>query len=101
MEPLAAELGAHEQVRWFNTLQDITETVAAEERIKRLNRIHAVLSGINAAIVRIRGREELFRESCRIAVEAGRFLLGRCRAVHRDPSRAWRLCDPGDARDFF
>ncbi len=101
MEPLAAELGAHEQVRWFNTLQDITETVAAEERIKRLNRIHAVLSGINAAIVRIRGREELFRESCRIAVEAGRFVMAWIGVVDRDASVVRPVASAGDVGDFF
>jgi diguanylate cyclase (GGDEF)-like protein len=44
-----------------------------EERINKLTRIYAVLSGINSAIVRIRDRGELFKEACRIATEAGRF----------------------------
>src|SRR5207237_250710 len=52
---------------------DITERVLQEEKIRRLSRIHAVLSGINAAIVRVHTREELFREACRIAVESGGF----------------------------
>jgi diguanylate cyclase (GGDEF)-like protein len=45
-----------------------------EERtsdIRRLNRVYAVLSGINNLIVRVRDRDELFREACRIAVEDG------------------------------
>jgi diguanylate cyclase (GGDEF)-like protein/PAS domain S-box-containing protein len=54
---------------------DITLRKAAEERIVRLNRIYAVLSGINTLIVQVRDREELFRESCRIAVEHGAFKL--------------------------
>ncbi len=58
MEPLAAEPDPLRRVRWFNTLQNITEEVHAKERIKRLNRVHAVLSGINAAIIRIRERQE-------------------------------------------
>ena len=53
------------------TARDVTERRAQQEKIERLSRVHAVLSGINAAIVRIRDREELFRESCRIAHEAG------------------------------
>ncbi len=53
--------------------RDITERKAQQEKIERLSRVHAVLSGINAAIVRIRDREELFRECCRIAHEAGGF----------------------------
>jgi diguanylate cyclase (GGDEF)-like protein/PAS domain S-box-containing protein len=45
----------------------------SEIRIKYLNRVHAVLSGINTLIVRVRDRDELFREACRIAVEDGGF----------------------------
>jgi PAS domain S-box-containing protein/diguanylate cyclase (GGDEF)-like protein len=55
--------------------RDITERKAQREKIERLSRVHAVLSGINSAIVRIRDRETLFRESCRIAHEAGGFDL--------------------------
>jgi len=53
--------------------RDITERKAQQEKIERLSRVQAMLSGINAAIVRIRDRGELFRESCRIAHEAGGF----------------------------
>jgi PAS domain S-box-containing protein/diguanylate cyclase (GGDEF)-like protein len=53
--------------------RDITERKEQQERIERLSRVHAMLSGINAAIVRIRNRDELFREACRIAHEAGGF----------------------------
>ena len=58
------------------TLRDITARKEQERKIARLNRIHAVLSGINSAIVRIRNRNELFKEACRIIVEQGRFTLG-------------------------
>ncbi|MBA4142975.1 MAG: EAL domain-containing protein [Nitrosospira sp.] len=44
-----------------------------EARIIRLNRIHSVLSGINTTIVRVRGIQELFDDSCRIAVNHGKF----------------------------
>jgi diguanylate cyclase (GGDEF)-like protein/PAS domain S-box-containing protein len=61
-------------VRGFAVVtRDITERKANEDKIARLSRIHAVLSGINAAIVRILDRKELFREACRIAVEDGNF----------------------------
>ena len=50
---------------------DVTERTLQEERIARLSRIHAVLSGINALIVRARSRDELLQGACRIAVEAG------------------------------
>ncbi|TMH91819.1 MAG: PAS domain S-box protein, partial [Betaproteobacteria bacterium] len=51
--------------------EDITERKQAEDKIRRLNRVYAVLSGINALIVRVRDRNELFQGACRIAVEDG------------------------------
>jgi diguanylate cyclase (GGDEF)-like protein len=44
-----------------------------EARIVRLNRIYSVLSGINTTIVRVREIQELFDDSCRIAVDQGQF----------------------------
>ena len=49
------------------------EHIGKEEKIARLSRIQAVMSGINSVIVRVRDRQELFNEACRIAVEHGNF----------------------------
>jgi len=85
IEPIHDGADADGKMRWFNTLQDVTEQKEAEKRIGRLNRVYAVLSGINALIVRVRDRDELFREACRIAVQSGQFPL------------AWvAVADPGD-----
>jgi diguanylate cyclase (GGDEF)-like protein len=54
-------------------VRDITQRVQQEDKIARLSRIHSVLSGINSTIVRVRDRQELFNEACRIAVEHGNF----------------------------
>ncbi|MBI4203484.1 MAG: EAL domain-containing protein [Betaproteobacteria bacterium] len=54
---------------------DVTDRKRQEEKILRLSRIERVLSGVNSAIVRIRDRDELLREACRIAVEDGGFAL--------------------------
>ncbi|MDE2088984.1 MAG: EAL domain-containing protein [Gammaproteobacteria bacterium] len=53
----------------------VVEAEQRENRITRLNRIYAVLSGINAAIIRIQDGDELLKEICRVAVENGRFRL--------------------------
>ncbi|MDR3417448.1 MAG: EAL domain-containing protein [Nevskia sp.] len=45
----------------------------AEAAARRLNRVYAVLSGINTLIVRARNQQELFDGACRIAVEQGLF----------------------------
>jgi diguanylate cyclase (GGDEF)-like protein/PAS domain S-box-containing protein len=79
------------------TARDISERKEAEEKIHRLNRVYAVLSGINAAIVRIRDRKELFEEACRIAVEAGGFRMAWLGTVDRAAGRidpvAWQGTD--------
>jgi diguanylate cyclase (GGDEF)-like protein/PAS domain S-box-containing protein len=82
--------GKRRLIRWNNTVlrtpsgevtgtasigDDVTESTEAEVRIAYLNRVYAVLSGIDSLIVRVDGREELFREACRIAVEAGGFRM--------------------------
>jgi PAS domain S-box-containing protein len=57
-------------------LQDeVGERERAEESLLRLNRLYAVLSETDQAIVRLGDRDTLFREFCRIAVEEGGFIL--------------------------
>jgi len=73
IEPLGDGENRGDGKRWFSTLQDVTEQQKDEQKILRLNRVYSVLSGINGVIVRVRDREELFLEVCRIAVEAGGF----------------------------
>jgi diguanylate cyclase (GGDEF)-like protein/PAS domain S-box-containing protein len=51
------------------------EHIAGQKRIEKLSRVRAVSGEINAAIVRIRDRGELFAEACRIAVEHGKFVM--------------------------
>jgi diguanylate cyclase (GGDEF)-like protein/PAS domain S-box-containing protein len=73
-----SELRRHAQCsgeRWtiVTLVRDITARKEAETRIILLNRVHAVLSGINTLIVRVRSRDELFTEACRIATEQGGF----------------------------
>jgi diguanylate cyclase (GGDEF)-like protein/PAS domain S-box-containing protein len=62
-------------VRIDGLTTDITVRKEHEARVIRLNRIYAVLSGINTAIVRIHDQQKLFEEACRIAVEHGNFRM--------------------------
>lgn len=65
--------GSGAVVRIDGMARDVTQRREQEERIAHLTRIRSVLSGINSIIVRVREREELMREACRIAVEQGGF----------------------------
>ena len=54
---------------------DITERKRAEERITHLNRVYAVLSDINQAIVREPDLDGVLNAACHIAVEKGGFVI--------------------------
>jgi diguanylate cyclase (GGDEF)-like protein len=54
---------------WY--FRDLTESKKAQERITYLNRVYAMLSGINTLIVRTVNRQKLFKDACRIAVDGG------------------------------
>jgi two-component system, cell cycle sensor histidine kinase and response regulator CckA len=67
--------------------QTEARAVVGEERIRHLNRVHAVRSHINQAIVRQPHLDRLLDEACRVAVETGGFRM------------AWLgLIDPGTER---
>jgi diguanylate cyclase (GGDEF)-like protein len=87
IEPLSPGREPGSAARWFNTLQDVTGQKRAETHIRRLNRVYAVLSGINSLIVKARNRNELFRDACRIAVDHGRFPLAWIGVLNKDEKR--------------
>jgi len=64
-----------------------------------LNRVYAVLSDINTLIVRVRNREELFGEACRIAVEVGGFAMAWLGVVDKEAMQVMRVaCNGADER---
>jgi len=54
---------------------DMTDHKRAEDKVARLTRMYSVLSAVNQTIVRFRQPEETFKETCRILVEKGGFLM--------------------------
>jgi diguanylate cyclase (GGDEF)-like protein len=73
---LGAQVGrVYENGALYHELQ----THAAQ--ILKLNRVYAMLSSINALIVRASDRDHLLREACRIAVEQGGFKAAWCGLV--------------------
>ncbi|HEX4987082.1 MAG TPA: EAL domain-containing protein [Burkholderiales bacterium] len=51
--------------------RDVTQRTLQEQALKRLSRIREVLGSFSSAILRLRQRDELLQELCRIAVEVG------------------------------
>ena len=82
--------GERRLVRWNNTVlrspsgavvgtssigEDVTERVAQERRIHRLNRARQVIASINNLVARVGERRELFEDACRIVFEQGGFRM--------------------------
>lgn len=71
--PLVLEMGV-----------DITARQQAEQQAVSLGRMYRMISQVNETIVRARDRETLFRQVCRIMMEAGDFLLAWVGLVDRE-----------------
>ncbi len=56
-------------------VDEIAQRVRAQRRLDLTQRLFAALSEVNEAVVRVRERDELFRQVCRICVERIHFLL--------------------------
>ena len=80
---------------------EITQRKEAENRIRRLNRVYAVLSGINSLIVRARDRAELFAEACRVVVEKGRFPMAWIGAAADSEMQFEPVAWAGDAQEYL
>jgi diguanylate cyclase (GGDEF)-like protein len=70
----------------------VAELEIQQKKIRRLNRIQSVLSGINSAVIRLRDRQALLNETCRIAVDLGQFAMAWVGQV--DPASATKQIVP-------
>lgn len=95
---------------WLFTvfLRDVTERYRAEQalasreaRLRRVNRMLSVLSGINNLIVRAKLRDELLQQSCRVAVEAGNFPKAWIALIDPDSRRLRFAAGHGAPADYF
>jgi diguanylate cyclase (GGDEF)-like protein/PAS domain S-box-containing protein len=81
--------------------RDVTEQAEQRLRIARLSSIRDVLSAVNNAIVRIRDRDELLDEACRIAVEEGGLRLARIAIRNAEDGEMHVVAARGEGREIF
>jgi diguanylate cyclase (GGDEF)-like protein/PAS domain S-box-containing protein len=82
-------------------VRDITERKQAEDKLRRLNRLYAMVSGINALVVRAHNRDELFSNACRIAVEQGEFDMAWVGIVDRTRTNIAPVASAGMDENFL
>jgi diguanylate cyclase (GGDEF)-like protein/PAS domain S-box-containing protein len=112
---IVSRSGDRRLIRWNNSVlrsvagdvigtasigEDITERKRSELKIKRLNRVYAVLSGINSLIVRVQDRDLLFKEACEVAIEHGRFKMAWIGVVDRSAQKIVPIASAGAEPEF-
>jgi diguanylate cyclase (GGDEF)-like protein len=74
-------------VSGWQVARDRTERKGAEDRLKRLNRLYAMVTGISTTMVRVSDRADLFNRSCQTAVEHGEFEMAWIALIDHNENR--------------
>jgi PAS domain S-box-containing protein len=80
---------------------ELVERKKTEEEIKKANRVFAVLSNINQAIVRIKDKQKLFEDVCRIAIEDGKFRMAWIGMVDPQTNKVNPVASAGFNDDYL
>ena len=82
-------------------LIDISDRKKAELELTKATRLYAVLSNINQMIVRVRDKQTIFEETCRIAVENGKFKMAWIGLVDEKLNRVVSIASAGFEEDYL
>jgi diguanylate cyclase (GGDEF)-like protein len=83
-------------VSGWQVARDRTERKGAEDRLKHLNRLYAMVTGISTSMVRVRDRADLFNRSCQTAVEHGEFEMAWIAVIDHNENRIVPVAWAGD-----
>ncbi|MGC1520382.1 MAG: EAL domain-containing protein, partial [Steroidobacteraceae bacterium] len=67
--------------------RDRTKRMAAEDGLRRLNRLYAMVTGISTSMVRVQDRADLFNRACQTAVQHGEFEMAWIAVVDPNENR--------------
>jgi len=87
--------------RILGFVKDITDRKKAEEKVENLNRVYALLSNINQTIVRTLDRQDLFNETCRIAIEDGGFCMAWIGLVNFETNKVEVVASSGNTGSYL
>ena len=83
-------------VSGWQVARDRSERKGAEDRLKHLNRLYAMVTGISTSMVRVRDRADLFNRSCQTAVEHGEFEMAWIAVIDHNENRIVPVAWAGD-----
>src|SRR5258707_575434 len=71
----------------WQVARDRTERKVAEDKLKDLNRLYAMVTGISTLMVRAQDRADLFNRACQTAVEHGEFEMAWIAVIDPNENR--------------
>jgi PAS domain S-box-containing protein len=71
-------------IYWDGIEIDITDRKLAEIKLQKSNRLYAVISNVNHAIVHLKDKDKLLEEVCRITIESGKFRMAWIGLIDED-----------------
>lgn len=83
------------------SMQDVTPRKKAEEKLLRLNRLYFFMSQMNQAITKARDAQTLYREACRIAVDAGQFRMAWIGLLDETTTNVIPVTHAGEGSDYL
>ncbi|TRX16705.1 PAS domain S-box protein [Flavobacterium franklandianum] len=85
----------------ITNLKDVTKQVLSEKKIIKANRLYLFISQINQMIVRTTDVETLFKETCDIAVNLGKFKLVCIGVIDPETKKVIPRMLGGDDKSYF
>ncbi len=82
----------------LGTHQSINKRKETEQKLEKTNRLYAVISQVNQAIVHFKSKEKLLKEICSIAIDFGLFKIAWVGLLHENEIENYMLS--GDEKAF-
>ena len=85
----------------FSFVKDISERKRSEGKIRHLNRMYALLSQVNQAIVRADNRDDLLHTICEVGVDYGQFRMAWIGLIGEEGERIRPVAHAGHEQGFL
>jgi len=87
--------------RGIATFEDISERKRAADELYRLNRLYAVLSQVNQAVIHVTSPQKLLEQICSICIEFGKFKMAWVGKINPETQQVLPVAVAGDKGDYL
>jgi PAS domain S-box-containing protein len=85
----------------MDTVWKIVLRKETEQKLKKANRLYAVISQVNQAIVHNRSRQKLLEEICRVAIDFGKFSMAWIGLLNNETDKVEPVAFAGEEKGYL